>query len=52
MTLRGIGPLDDDQWKVLIDTLNRGPTPEQRQFLKKAIENGRKLKVIRPPDSV
>ena len=52
MTLRGIEPLDDDQWKALIDALNKEPTPEQRQFLQKAIENGKKIKVILPPHSI
>ncbi len=52
MTLREVEPLDDDQWKVLVDTLNKEPTLEQRQLIKEAIEDSKKIKVIRPPDGV
>ncbi len=47
MALREVNPLNENQWKTLVDTLNKKPTFRQKQIVKKAIENGKKLKVIR-----
>jgi hypothetical protein len=47
MALREVKPLNEKQWKILVNTLKKRPTPEQRKLIKKAVEHGRKLKVVR-----
>jgi len=45
--MRLVHPLNPEQWKILIEQLNKKPTKKQKQMIKEAIENGRKLRVIR-----
>jgi transcriptional/translational regulatory protein YebC/TACO1 len=45
MLPRTIPCLTGEQWEVLEAALKRGPTPEMRERLKKAIERAKKIKV-------
>ena len=45
MLPRTIPCLTDEQWASLEEALERGPTPEMRERLKKAIERAKKIKV-------
>lgn len=47
MGMRWVHPLNDKQWDFLTKQLNKKPTKKQRQMIKEAVENGRKLRVIR-----
>jgi hypothetical protein len=44
MLPRTIPCLTDKQWTSLEEALDRGPTPEMRERLKKAIERAKKIK--------
>lgn len=39
MGLRYIRPLAPKDWAVLVEDLKRGPSPEQRRAVERAIEN-------------
>ena len=45
--MRWVHPLDDKQWKFLIEQLDKAPTVEQKRAIKEAVDKGSKLKVIR-----
>lgn len=47
MALREIQPLKEEHWKTLVDDLEKGQTPEQAKFLKKAIANKNKFKTTK-----
>ena len=38
MVLREVKSLGEKQWKQLTDALDKGPTPEQRKFVKESVE--------------
>lgn len=37
--MRTISPLDAREWETLVEDLERGPTDEQRKFIRKAMEH-------------
>lgn len=39
MTMRTIVPLNDRDWKLLVEDLKRGPTEEQKEFMRQAIKH-------------
>ena len=45
MAFRTIGPLSDHDWKILVDGLIKGPTPEQQKRVRDAIKRVRGTKM-------
>ena len=45
MALREIQPLEEKHWKALVSDLEQGQTPEQSDFLQKALKHANSLKV-------
>ena len=43
MALRTVAPLNDHDWKSLVEDLEKGQTDEQVEFMRKAIERVRSL---------
>ena len=43
MALRTIAPLNDRDWKILVEDLEKGQTDEQAECMRKAIERVRGL---------
>lgn len=47
MTLRGVQPLDNEEWEQLITLLEKNPTDDQVSYIQNAVSSGRNLKVHR-----
>lgn len=47
MALREVQPLENEEWDQLVAELNKEPTKEKSEYIHKAVESGRKLKVHR-----
>jgi len=47
MPLRTVKPLSKEQWDFVVETLMRKPTKEEKDFMRRAVEHGSKLKVVR-----
>lgn len=46
MAIREVKPLNAEQWKFVLETIDKKPTTEQRQMIRNAIEEGNKIKII------
>lgn len=46
MAIREVKPLNAEQWKFVLETINKKPTSEQRQMICNAIEEGNQIKII------
>lgn len=47
MALREVQPLENEEWDQLVAELKKEPAKERAEYLRKAVESGRKLKVHR-----
>lgn len=47
MALREVQPLENEEWDQLVAELEKDPVKEKVDYIKKAVESGRKLKVHR-----
>ena len=50
MTLRYVRPLEHEDWLVLMAELEKGPSPEQEEMVKKAIAETKRLGIDEFPD--
>ena len=49
MVVRGIGPLEPEEWDAFVAALKRGPAPEQVRAVERALEIAKTIKVL--PDT-
>ena len=47
MALRTVKPLNEEQWNMVVKALNEDPTSAQKEMMKKATDEAKKLNVIR-----
>ena len=47
MALREVQPLDNEEWNQLVAELTKAPDKERVDYIHKAVDSGRKLKVHR-----
>lgn len=47
MALREVPPLENEEWDQLVAELNKESAKEKSEYIHKAVESGRKLKVHR-----
>lgn len=45
MALREIQPLEEKDWNILVEDLEKGQTEEQAELLQEALKHANKLKV-------
>lgn len=46
MPLREIQPLDEKDWEILVNDLEKGQTKEQTKFLQKAIKHAHDIPTV------
>ena len=47
MPLRDVEPLEDEEWNILVDELQKEPDPKRVEFIQKAVASGQKFIVHR-----